>query len=655
MMNFVVYFNICYYNGQIAHNGKKEDLVNQSIEELEERLGREDLDKLSRINNAGVYEFVAEAVKICNPAEVFICSDTPDEIARIKNMAIVSGEESAALAIPGHTYHFDGLWDQGRDREVTRFLVPKEDSLCPNLNQIERKKGIEEVSGLLKNSMKGRTMIVRFLTLGPANSVFTIPCMECTDSWYVAHSVDLLYRKGYETFLNISGDTVIFKTLHSSGRLDANMASADYDKKRIYIDHTANNVYSVNTQYAGNSIGFKKLALRLAIRESHKNNWLAEHFMIIGLEGAGGRKTYLAGAFPSACGKTSTAMLQGETILSDDLAYVRNVDGECRAVNVESGIFGIIQDVGSKDDPLIHKTLTTPGEVIFSNILVKDARPWWLGMEEPLPKKGRNYSGDWHEGKTASNGEKILPAHKNARYTVALKALANCDTELDNPAGVKLEGIMYGGRDYRAYVPVQQSFSWEHGIIAYGAALETETTFATVGEQGKYEINVMSIQDFISIPLGEYIKNYVEFGRNFEEQPSVFGINYFLKDLKTGDFLNDRKDKHVWVRWMELRVHKEAKVRETPTGLIPVYGEIARLFKQIRNKEYTEQDYITHFTIRVPENLLKIKRVRDFWKNNVADAPVEIFDVLNKQEKRLLEAQKKHGDYISPKTFEIHS
>jgi len=621
---------------------------------MESRLSKEDMEKLSKIKNAGVHEFIAEAVKICNPSEVFICSDTPDEVARIKNMSIVAGEESAALAIPGHTFHFDGLYDQGRDREVTKLLVPDGDSLSPTLNQIEKKKGIDEIHSLLKDSMKGRTMIVRFLTLGPANSVFTIPCMECTDSWYVTHSVDLLYRKGYETFLKISGNTAIFKTLHSSGRLDSNMASADYDKKRIYIDYTENNVYSVNTQYAGNSIGFKKLALRLAIRESCKNKWLAEHFMIIGLEGSGGRKTYFAGAFPSACGKTSTAMLQGETILSDDLAYVRNVDRKCRAVNVESGIFGIIQDVGSKDDPLIHETLTTPGEIIFSNILVKNARPWWLGMEEPLPKEGKNYSGDWYEGKKDSNGEKILPAHKNARYIVSLKALANCDGELDNPAGVKLDGIMYGGRDYKAYVPVQQSFSWEHGIIAYGAALETETTFATVGAEGKYEINVMSIQDFISIPLGDYMRNYIEFERNLEERPSVFGINYFLKDLKTGDFLNDRKDKHVWVRWMELRVHKEAKVRETPTGLIPVYGEIARLFKQIRNKEYTEQDYITQFTIRVPENLLKIKRVRDFWKNKVDDAPKEIFDVLDKQEERLIEAQKKHGDYISPKIFEIH-
>lgn len=622
------------------------------IRKLEKKIREEELNKLLKIKNEEVHKLIADAVELCKPEDVFICSDTPDEIAYIKNMAIVSGEESAALSIPGHTFHFDGYYDQGRDREVTKFLVPEGEHLSPNLNQIEREKGLGEIFGLLKGAMKGKTMIVRFLTLGPANSIFTIPCIECTDSWYVAHSVDLLYRKGYETFCNISEGTVIFKTLHSAGKLDENMVSVDYDKKRIYIDYSRNVVYSVNTQYAGNSVGFKKLALRLAIREAHKSGWLAEHFMIIGVKTKNYRKTYLAGAFPSACGKTSTAMLEGETILSDDIAYVRNVNGECRAVNVECGIFGIIQDVNPEDDPLIYKVLTSPGEIIFSNILVKDARVWWLGMGQPLPKEGRNHSGWWYEGKTDEKGEKILPAHKNARYTVALKALDNCDPELDNPEGVSLDGIMYGGRDYRAYVPVQQAFSWEHGIILYGAALETETTFATVGAEGKYEINVMSIQDFVSIPLGQYIKNYLEFGKGLKDKPLIFGVNYFLRDLKTGNFLNERKDKHIWVKWMALRVHNAVKARKTPTGLIPLYEDLAQLFQEVRGKVYTPNDYQNQFTIRVPENLGKIERVWKFWEG-IPDTPEELFNILEEQKKRLLEAQKDHGDYIPPDVFEI--
>ncbi|RLI29276.1 MAG: phosphoenolpyruvate carboxykinase (GTP) [Candidatus Hecatellales archaeon] len=617
---------------------------------LKERMSKSNYEKLRAIPNPKVHEFIAEAAELCNPKEIFICSDDPDDIAHIKNMAIVSGEESAALATPGHTFHFDGYYDQGRDREVTKFLVPEHDSLTPNLRQVNRDEGLKEILSLLKDSMKGRTMIVRFLVLGPANSIFTIPCIECTDSWYVAHSVSLLYRKGYQAFLQTTPETDFFKTLHSSGKLDERMVSVEHEKKRIYIDYVTNTVYSVNTQYAGNSIGFKKLALRLAIRKAHREGWLAEHFMIMGVHGPGGRKTYLAGAFPSACGKTSTAMLPGETILADDIAYVRNVDGVCRAVNVEAGIFGILQNVNPNDDPLIYQVLTSPNEIIFSNVLVKDAKPWWLGMGCELPEEGINYSGKWYKGKIGPDGREIPPAHENARYTVSLKALPNCDPELDNPLGVELGGIMYGGRDYRAYVPVQQGFNWEHGVIAYGAALETETTFAITEEKGKYEINVMSIQDFLSIPLGQYIKNYLEFGRKLKKVPLIFGVNYFLCDLKTGDFLNDRRDKHVWVKWMELRIHGEVGALKAPTGLIPKYEDLAPLFKQVLNKDYKREDYVKQFTIRVPENLRKLERVEEFW-SKIPDAPEQLFRVLDEQRGRLLEARESFGDYVSPENL----
>ena len=621
------------------------------IKIFKKTLREEEFEKLKKIKSKKVLNFIGESILLCEPDDVFICSDTPDEIAHIKNMAIVSKEESAALLTPGHTFHFDGYYDQGRDREVTKFLVPEGDKLSSALNQIERAKGLNEVKNLLKGSMKGKTMIVRFLILGPANSVFTIPCVECTDSWYVAHSVDLLYRHGYKEICKIDENTDIFFTLHSAGELDENMTSKNYDKKRIYIDYTENTVYSVNTQYAGNSVGFKKLALRLAIRKAHKEGWLAEHFMIIGVYGPGGRKTYIAGVFPSACGKTSTAMLEGEKILSDDLAYVRNIDGICKAVNVECGIFGIIQGVNPVDDPLIYRTITSPNEIIFSNILVKDGKTWWLDMGCELPEEGINYSGKWYKGKKDEKGEEILPSHKNARYTISLRALSNCDEELENPEGVELGGIIFGGRDYRGYVPVQQSFNWAHGIIAYGVALETETTFAIVGQEGKYEINIMSIQDFVSIPLGQYIKNYLLFGEKLDKKPLVFGVNYFLRSLKTGDFLNSRKDKHVWVKWMELRIHNDVKAIETPTGFIPIYEDLKILFNDVLKKEYSKEDYIEQFTIRVLENLMKIERVLKFCREKIEEAPDEVFEVLNQQKERLIKAREKFGDYISPERF----
>ena len=429
--------------------------------------------------------------------------------------------------------------------------------------------------------------------------------------------------------------------------MDDRMVSVETDKKRIYIDHNEDTVYSVNTQYAGNTAGLKKLDLRLTIRKADKEGWLAEHMFLMGVHGPKGRKTYFAGAFPSACGKTSTAMLPGETVLGDDIAYFRNIDGEARAVNAEAGIFGIIQNVAATSDPTIFKALSKPDEVIFSNVLIKEGKPYWLGMGIELPKEGKNFSGIWHFGKTDEQGNMIPAAHKNARYTISLKALANCDPELDNPMGIPVMGIMYGGRDARSYVPVQQSFDWDHGIIAYGASLETETTFAILGEEGVPELNLMSIQDFLAIPLSRYIRNNLDFAKGLKKPPLIFGVNYFLRD-KTGEFVTGIRDKAVWVNWMERRVHGEMEAIKSPTGWIPKYDDLKVLFRQVLNKDYLKEDYVKSFTIRVPENLAKLDRVEKFYTTDVSDAPNVLFNVLKEQRHRLLDVQKRHSDYVSP-------
>jgi phosphoenolpyruvate carboxykinase (GTP) len=626
--------------------------MNPYLEALQARMTPQDFVKLSAIDNPNVHEFIAKASDLCHADEIFICSDSAEDIAYVRRQAIATGEEKAILTLPGHTVHFDSEHDQGRDRQATKYLVPRGITLSKALNQIDRQEGLAEVRGYLRDCMKNRVMIVRFISLGPLDSVFTILGLQCTDSWYVAHSEDLLYRPGYEQFIKAGTRSDFLKVVHSAGKLSGDMTSVEHDKKRIYIDNMDNTIYSVNTQYAGNSVGFKKLAFRLAIRKASIEGWLAEHMLLMGVYGPGERKTYFAGAFPSACGKTSTAMLPGETILGDDIAYIRDVDHVARAVNVESGIFGIIQDVNPKDDALIYKVLTTPGEIIFSNVLVKDGKPYWLGMGSELPKDGINYSGEWWEGKKDETNDDIPAANKNARYAVALKELENCDPELHNPQGVVLEGIMYGGRDAKAYVPVQQSFDWCHGIIAYGASLESETTFATLGKEGVPEINMMSIQDFISIPLGQNVRNNLEFGKKLEKAPTIFGVNYFLKDKDNGEFLNGIQDKHVWIKWMEQRVHNEVKAIKTPTGWIPKYDDLRRLFKEVLGKEYSKEDYIKQFTIRVPENLAKIERVQRFYQENVTDTPLELFGLLFLQRERLVKARERFGDYISPDSFE---
>jgi len=600
--------------------------------------------KLSALANDKLQTFIADAIELCQPDIVRVCDDSKADREWTRKRAVQLGEEKA-LGVAGHTYHFDGPTDPARAKDVTKYLVPASEPLSKNLNQIEREAGLAEIRGFLAGSMKGKEMVVRFFCLGPTGSEFSIPCVQITDSFYVCHSEDLLYRAGYEQFKKIGNSGDFFRFLHSAGRLE-NCVSADTDKKRIYIDYIEDRIYSVNTQYAGNTVGLKKLALRLAIRKADREGWLAEHMFVMGVHGPKGRTTYFAGAYPSGCGKTSTAMIPGEEIVGDDLAYFRNISGQARVVNVEEGIFGIITDVSAAGDPAIWKVLTSPGEVIFSNILVNDNNPYWLGMGQDLPKSGVTYTGPWHVGKIDQYGNEVLPAEKNARYTISLRALENCSSRLDDADGIEVGGVIYGGRDSDTWVPVQQAYDWTHGIVAYGASLESETTAATIGKTGVRTFNLMSNLDFLAIPLGKYIMNNLNFAKGLKSVPMVFATNYFLK--KDGKYLNGIRDKAIWVKWMELRVNGDVKAIPAPTGMLPEYADLARLFKEVLGKEFTREQYVEQFMLRVPENLAKLDRIEGVYRDEVTDTPEVVFQVLRDQRKRLEDLRAAKGDYVSP-------
>ena len=619
-------------------------------DKLKTRLGEKNYQKLIEIDNPELHQFVAKYVELCNPDKVFVCTDSPEDIQYVRQEAIRAGEEMK-LAIAGHTVHFDGYYDQARDKKNTKFLLPPGADLGANLNAMDKEEGLKEIHDILKDIMRGYQLFVRFFCLGPLKSQFSIPAVQLTDSGYVAHSEDLLYRQGYEEFVRLGRDAQFFKFVHSAGELDERKTSVNIDKRRVYIDLEDETVYSVNTQYGGNTIGLKKLAMRTAINRASKEGWLNEHMFIMAVHGPSGRKTYFTGAFPSLCGKTSTSMLLGESIIGDDIAYIRNKEGVPRAVNPERGVFGIIQGVNPKDDPLIWKTLHSPGEIIFSNVLVTEEESvFWIGKAGEEPKWGIHHSGEWTPGKKDAEGNEISLSHPNARFTLDLKLLENCDSELDNPEGVVIGGIIYGGRDSDTKVPVEESFDWTHGVITMGAALESETTAATLGKEGVRKINPMSNLDFLSIPIGKYITNHLNFGRGLKNPPPIFSVNYFLKDAN-GKFMNDKTDKAVWLKWMELRSHHEVEVIKTPTGLIPKYEDLKRLFKQVLDKDYAEKDYNEQFTVRITENLAKIERVKTFYKTEVPDTPEIVFTILEEERQRIKSAREKYGDYISPKTF----
>ena len=607
-------------------------------------------EKLEQLKNPKLTQFVSDCISLCKPEKVFVSNGSETDLRFIREESLKNGEESK-LAAKGHTIHFDSAEDQGRAVDHTKIVIPTGTGLGSSISTKERNEGLAEVRGIMNGIMEGRTMYVQFHCLGPLNSTISIPCAQITDSAYVTHTENLLYRQGYEEFRRQGASAKFLKFVHSAGELE-NAVTKNIGKRRIYIDLAGETVYSVNTQYAGNSAGLKKLALRLTIRRaSEQGGWLSEHMYLAGVSGPGGRETYFSGAFPSACGKTSTAMVRGGTIVGDDISYLWfDEQKQVRAANAERGMFGIITDVNAKDDPLIWEVLHSPNDLIFSNVLkLADGKVFWMGSGEPTPAKGINYAGEWHEGKADANGKPVKPSHPNARFAVSLSAFKNSDANLDNPKGVPLGGIIYGGRDYDTSVPVQQSFGWEHGIIAYGASLESQTTTATIGALDVRKFDPMANRDFLSISISKYLQSNLDFGASAKEPPPIFSVNYFLKG-KDGKFLNAKRDKEVWLKWMELRVHGDAGAIETPTGFIPKYGDLKKLFKEVLGYDYSPASYGEQFTLRIPENLAKMERIIKIYEE-MPNAPEAVLRVLGAQKARLLAAQK-NGGYITPGKLE---
>ena len=299
-----------------------------------------------------------------------------------------------------------------------------------------------------------------------------------------------------------------------------------------------------------------------------------------------------------------------------------------------------------KDDPFIYEVLTTPRELIFSNVLINKGKAYWLNMGQELPTQGTNhFSDNWKLGDKDKNGKEVGHAHKNARYTVRINELSNVDPNLHNPEGVPISGVIYGGRDSDTSVPVFQSLNWEHGVYV-GATIESETTAATIGKEGVRAFSPMANLDFLVVQLGKYIENHIKFGKRLKKVPLVFATNYFIKE--NGEFLSEKVDKKVWLLWMEGRVHGEYDAIETPIGYIPKYEDVKQLFKQVFDRDYTKELYEKQFSIRIEKFLEKIARMEKIYQDE-EDIPSVFFNIMNDQKEKLLSFKGKYGkDVVSP-------
>ncbi|WP_276814614.1 phosphoenolpyruvate carboxykinase (GTP) [Desulfurococcus amylolyticus] len=620
--------------------------MNDMLTRLSRYASRESIERISRINNRKLIEWITEVAELLEPSSIFVNTGTKEDLEYIRRWAIEKGEEIPSKYNPLHTVHFDGVFDLARDRENTRILTVGGTSISM-INTRDREEGLRELREIYKGIMKGKEMYIGFYCFGPKDSSFTLYGVQVTDSAYVMHSENILYRVCYDVFVEKGESLRYMRFLHSTGELNEYGWSKNVSKRRIYVDLLENMTYSVNTQYAGNTVGLKKLSLRLCVYQGYREGWLCEHMFIVGVKGPGDRVSYFTGAFPAGCGKTSTALI-ADTVVGDDLAIIRNVNGEARGVNPEVGMFGIIDGVNPVDDPEIYRILTSRDtEVIFANVLLtEDGEVWWNGKTSE-PRKGINYAGEWWPGKLDEKGKPVPPSHPNARFTTSIFYLSKVDPRINDPMGVPVHGMIFGGRDSDTWVPVEEAFNWVHGIVTKAASLESERTTAVLGKAGEREFNPFAILDFLSISPGDFINLHFKFGEELTREPRIYGVNYFLRDDK-GRYLTEKVDKRVWLKWMELRANNDVDVLETPTGFIPLYDDLAELFRRELNKEFPVELYEKLFTIRVGKHLEKAERIYRIYYEKTPETPRLFFDTLLEHKRRLKQALDKYGSLIPP-------
>ncbi|MCX8185258.1 MAG: phosphoenolpyruvate carboxykinase (GTP) [Sulfolobales archaeon] len=611
---------------------------------LQQTLDPESYRKLAAINDQSILKWITDMVKLARPSSVYVVTNSSEDIAYVAKVSLERGEE-LPTNIPRHTAHFDGPRDLARDRKNTRVLT-QGGTPIPLVNTYDRDVGLREIREISRGIMEGREMFIAFYCFGPPDSDFTMYAVQLTDSAYVIHSENILYRNCYDEFVKKASNLRYAKFFHSAGVRDRDGWSVNVDRRRIFIDIEDSTVYSVNTQYAGNSVGLKKLMLRLCVYVGYREKWLCEHMFIAGVRGPGGRVTYFTGAFPAGCGKTST-VFSADTVVGDDIAIIKNVGGLARGVNPEVGMFGIIDGVNPADDPDIYEILTSPDtEVIFSNVLLKDGgEVWWRGKESALGS-GLNYAGRWWPGMKDGSGLEIPPSHPNARFTTSIRYLKNLDPRIDHPLGVPIHGMIFGGRDPRTLPPVLEAFNWDHGVVTIGASLESEKTAAVLEKVGEMEFNPFAMLDFLSISPGKFLELHFEFGENLTVKPKVFSVNYFLKD-EFGRYIANKVDKKAWLKWMELRVHGDVEAIETPVGYIPTYSDLARLFDEYLGKTYSEERYLKEFSIRVDQYLEKTRRIWSIY-SEIPDTPRKLFEILTEQKRKLEDLRARYGSVVEP-------
>jgi phosphoenolpyruvate carboxykinase (GTP) len=626
----------------------------QALAVFKQRMDPDHLDRIGKIRNPAVLQRIANAVVICDPDRIFINTGSRQDQAFIRNLAVETGEESP-LAMKNHTIHFDLPGEQGRIVDRTFYIANPEDHISSLANRMNRENALEDIRSNMTGIMAEKTMVVGFYMRGPVGSPVSNPALEITSSAYVSHSAELLYRNAYADFdKEVAARGHFFTNVHSQGL----NRPEDLPSARVFMDRQYQTTYSFKCTYAGNTLLLKKGNHRFAVDKAvYKNRGevLSEHMFITGIQGPAGRVTWFAGAAPSGCGKTTTAMA-GNLFVGDDLAQMWIAeDGSIRCVNPEAGIFGIVEDVNQEGDPMLMKVLRRPGhEVIWSNVLIDENKvPHWVGNHEPQPDKGVNFQGEWYPGKTDDKGKPVPLSHPNSRCTLRSTSLENYSSEAENPDGVLTRVFTYSGRDADTMPPVWVAPDSDHGVVI-GACIVSAATATEVGASGVKRAPWANAP-FIPGALGDYMDAQFRFfgSRKLrkQHQPVMAGLNYFLTDKARGgtsnQLLGEKKDVKVWLAWLERYAHQEVGCIETPMGNLPLYQDLAPLFADIIDKPYAKDLYDRQFSLYVDHIIARIELQETAYAKE-ENIPGRLFEILTRQKEELQAWKKTKGAVILP-------
>lgn len=589
----------------------------------------------SLTKNPNVNAWVDEMIALTKPDNVVWIDGSDEQLQALRDEALSTGEMTLMNQdeYPGCLYHRTLPNDVARVEDRTFICTKTKEDAGPTNNWCDPQEMYAKLTPMYDGVMKGRTMYVIPYSMGPIGSPLAKVGVELTDSIYVVLNMDIMTRMGVKAFENLGDESNDFvRGLHSK---------ADVNPDNRYIVHFPedNTIWSINSAYGGNVLlGKKCFALRIASFQGKNEGWMAEHMLILGVEKPDGDVKYITAAFPSACGKTNLAMLippkayteAGYKVwtVGDDIAWLKQGDdGRLYAINPENGFFGVAPGTNAKSN--FNALASTKKNAIFTNVAINndDMTPWWEGLDKNPPVNATEWKGEKVNGpEYVADGNKL--AHPNSRFTAPAENCPCISSEFNNPQGVPVSAMIFGGRREKTTPLVYQAFDWTHGTYV-GSAVSSETTAAATGAVGVLRHDPMAMKPFIGYNVGDYWAHWLEMGEKLgENAPKIFNVNWFKKD-ENGNFMWPGFGDNMRVLdWIIKRCEGTVDAVETAIGYLPNPEDI-----NLAGIEDEVTPEILDKLLAVDKDLWKaeIKEMRRYYDEDISAKGGRIPDALYKE------------------------